>query len=82
MRDLLGDGIFSADGEKWRHQRKLASHEFSTKVLREFSTSVFRTNSARLATNISAASSSHKQHHFDLQVSVVHNLLCVSLYVN
>ncbi|TVU12855.1 hypothetical protein EJB05_46520 [Eragrostis curvula] len=37
MKDLFGDGIFATDGEKWKHQRKLASHEFSTRVLREFS---------------------------------------------
>ncbi|PKA65959.1 Cytochrome P450 704C1 [Apostasia shenzhenica] len=37
MKDLFGDGLFSVDGEKWRHQKKLASYEFSTKVLRDFS---------------------------------------------
>ncbi|PKA52314.1 Cytochrome P450 704C1 [Apostasia shenzhenica] len=42
MKDLFGDGIFSVDGEKWRHQKKLASYEFSTKVLRDFSSIVFR----------------------------------------
>lgn len=35
FRDLLGNGIFNADGEMWFHQRKLASHEFTTKSLRE-----------------------------------------------
>lgn len=34
--DFLGNGIFSVDGELWNAQRKLASHEFSTKTLREF----------------------------------------------
>lgn len=52
MRDLFGDGIFAVDGDKWRHQRKLASYEFSTKVLRDFSTSVFRENAAKLALKI------------------------------
>ncbi|KAF8662201.1 hypothetical protein HU200_056401 [Digitaria exilis] len=55
MKDLFGDGIFATDGEKWRHQRKLASHEFSTKVLREFSSVVFRTNATKLAEKISSA---------------------------
>ncbi|CAK9135197.1 unnamed protein product [Ilex paraguariensis] len=55
MRDLFGDGIFSVDGDKWRHQRKLASFEFSTKVLRDFSTAVFRTNAAKLASKVSVA---------------------------
>ncbi|CAI0547113.1 unnamed protein product [Linum tenue] len=48
MSDLFGDGIFATDGDKWRHQRKLASHEFSTKVLRDFSTNVFKVNAAKL----------------------------------
>ncbi|XP_062233705.1 cytochrome P450 704C1-like isoform X2 [Phragmites australis] len=55
MKDLFGDGIFATDGDKWRHQRKLASHEFSTKVLRDFSSGVFRKNAAKLAEKISSA---------------------------
>lgn len=35
MRDLLGDGIFAADGTKWVHQRKTASHLFSMNALRD-----------------------------------------------
>ncbi|EER89117.2 cytochrome P450 704C1 isoform X3 [Sorghum bicolor] len=54
-KDLFGNGIFTTDGEKWRHQRKLASHEFSTSVLRNFSSGVFRTNAAKLTEKISSA---------------------------
>lgn len=36
LGDFLGLGIFNVDGEMWSLQRKLASHEFSTKSLREF----------------------------------------------
>ncbi|KAB2038285.1 hypothetical protein ES319_D03G135500v1 [Gossypium barbadense] len=36
LGDLLGCGIFNVDGELWSTQRKLASHEFNTKSLREF----------------------------------------------
>ncbi|XP_021905662.1 cytochrome P450 94B3-like [Carica papaya] len=36
LGDLLGRGIFNVDGELWSTQRKLASHEFSTRSLREF----------------------------------------------
>ncbi|KAJ8771539.1 hypothetical protein K2173_026716 [Erythroxylum novogranatense] len=36
LGDLLGSGIFNVDGDLWCVQRKLASHEFSTKNLREF----------------------------------------------
>ncbi|KAL5973049.1 hypothetical protein ACLOJK_039856 [Asimina triloba] len=35
LGDLLGRGIFNVDGELWHTQRKLASHEFTTKSLRE-----------------------------------------------
>ncbi|GAB2269697.1 hypothetical protein Dimus_004619 [Dionaea muscipula] len=41
LGDLLGHGIFNVDGELWASQRKLASHEFSTKSLREFVATIF-----------------------------------------
>lgn len=53
MKDLFGNGIFAVDGKKWRHQRKLASYEFSTKVLRDYSSVVFQQNAAKLARKIS-----------------------------
>ncbi|XP_034601869.1 cytochrome P450 704C1 [Setaria viridis] len=55
--DLLGDGIFNVDGAKWRHQRKVASHEFSTRVLRDYSSAVFanRPTAAELAGIVAAA---------------------------
>ncbi|GMY09399.1 cytochrome P450 704C1-like [Fagus crenata] len=48
MVDLFGQGIFIVDGDKWRQQRKLASFEFSTRVLRDFSCVVFRRNASKL----------------------------------
>ncbi|CAA7050729.1 unnamed protein product [Microthlaspi erraticum] len=48
LGDLLGHGIFAVDGEKWKQQRKLASFEFSARVLRDFSCSVFRRNASKL----------------------------------
>jgi cytochrome P450 len=54
MEDLLGDGIFNVDGAKWRHQRKAASFEFSTRVLREYSSGVFRDTAAELAGIVAA----------------------------
>ncbi|VVB03466.1 unnamed protein product [Arabis nemorensis] len=48
LGDLLGHGIFAADGERWKKQRKLASFEFSARVLRDFSCSVFRRNASKL----------------------------------
>ncbi|KAF5732971.1 cytochrome P450 704C1-like protein [Tripterygium wilfordii] len=53
LSGLFGDGIFAVDGDKWRQQRKLASFEFSTRVLRDFSCSVFRTNAAKLVRVVS-----------------------------
>ncbi|EPS72518.1 hypothetical protein M569_02237, partial [Genlisea aurea] len=40
LRDLLGNGIFNADGDVWKFQRQLASHEFNTKSLRKFTENV------------------------------------------
>ncbi|KAK9202436.1 hypothetical protein WN944_017646 [Citrus x changshan-huyou] len=53
LEDLFGQGIFAVDGDKWRQQRKLASFEFSTRVLRDFSCAVFRTNAAKLVKVVS-----------------------------
>ncbi|KAK9068088.1 hypothetical protein SSX86_012199 [Deinandra increscens subsp. villosa] len=36
LHELLGGGIFNADGSLWSSQRKIASHEFNTKSLRTF----------------------------------------------
>lgn len=65
--DLFGHGIFNVDADKWRHQRKLASFEFSTRVLRDFSCTVFRRNAAKLARVISGISGDGLV--FDMQVS-------------
>ncbi|RWR89318.1 p450 domain-containing protein [Cinnamomum micranthum f. kanehirae] len=60
LSDLLGDGIFAVDGEKWLQQRKLASHDLSTKVLRDFSSAVFQNNAVKLAQIISEAATSNQ----------------------
>jgi len=36
LHDLLGKGIFNADGDTWKLQRKVASYEFSSGSLRNF----------------------------------------------
>ncbi|XP_031110520.1 cytochrome P450 94A2-like [Ipomoea triloba] len=36
LDDFLGDGIFNTDGESWKFQRQVASHEFNTRSLRKF----------------------------------------------
>ncbi|GLT84457.1 hypothetical protein SLE2022_026850 [Rubroshorea leprosula] len=60
LKDLLGDGIFAVDGEKWRQQRKVSSYEFSTRVLRDFSSVVFRENVAKLVRILSEAANSNQ----------------------
>ncbi|KAL2337432.1 hypothetical protein Fmac_011878 [Flemingia macrophylla] len=71
--DLFGEGIFAVDGDKWRHQRKLASYEFSTRVLRDFSCSVFRTNAAKLVGVVSQFSLQGRG--FDMQVKTYQDML-------
>ncbi|XP_051132465.1 cytochrome P450 704C1-like [Andrographis paniculata] len=58
LKDLLGDGIFTVDGEKWLEQRKASSHEFSGKALRDTSGTVFKRNAVKLANIVLEASSS------------------------
>ncbi|KAG6389980.1 hypothetical protein SASPL_151456 [Salvia splendens] len=36
LRDFLGEGIFNSDGQTWKFQWQVASHEFNTKSLRKF----------------------------------------------
>ncbi|KAL9385564.1 hypothetical protein Peur_022574 [Populus x canadensis] len=60
LSGLLGDGIFTVDGHKWRQQRKVSSYEFSTKVLRDFSSVIFRKNVAKLANIVSEAAKSNQ----------------------
>ncbi|ONI25155.1 hypothetical protein PRUPE_2G284800 [Prunus persica] len=55
LSDVIGDGILTVDGERWQHQRKVASYELSTKVMRDFSSAVFKTNAVKLAHIISEA---------------------------
>ncbi|RCH83609.1 hypothetical protein CU098_004191, partial [Rhizopus stolonifer] len=43
MKDLFGHGIFNANGEQWKYQRKTASHIFNVKNFRDNFTKVFLT---------------------------------------
>ncbi|XP_024967532.1 cytochrome P450 704C1-like [Cynara cardunculus var. scolymus] len=60
LKDLLGDGIFTVDGDEWREQRKVSSHEFSKKVLRDFSGVVFTENTIKVGNILSKASNSNQ----------------------
>lgn len=63
---FFGDGIFNADGEVWRKQRKLASYEFSSAKLRDFSSVVFRDFSVKMACILSNAATTNQV--LDMQV--------------
>ncbi|KAG0305905.1 hypothetical protein BGZ98_003310 [Dissophora globulifera] len=41
LSDLLGTGIFGADGDHWKWQRKMASHIFNVKAFRNYTSGVF-----------------------------------------
>ncbi|CAK9135198.1 unnamed protein product [Ilex paraguariensis] len=60
LMDLLGDGIFTVDGKNWQQQRKTLSYEFSTRMLRDFSSTIFRTKAAKLAQIVSESASSNQ----------------------
>ncbi|XP_065859463.1 cytochrome P450 94A1-like [Euphorbia lathyris] len=47
LSDFLGNGIFNADGDTWKFQRQIASHEFNTKSLRKFIETVVDTELSR-----------------------------------
>jgi cytochrome P450 len=56
FKDFLGQGIFNVDGEPWKFQRQVASHEFNTKSLRKFVETVVDTElSDRLIPILSSA---------------------------
>ncbi|OWM71436.1 cytochrome P450 94B3-like [Punica granatum] len=42
LGDFLGKGIFNADGDLWRSQRKLACHQFSVRSLRNYTIGTLR----------------------------------------
>ncbi|KAJ9561175.1 hypothetical protein OSB04_006335 [Centaurea solstitialis] len=60
LRDLLGDGIFTVDGDEWREQRKASSHEFSKKVLRDFSGVIFTENTIKVGNILLEAAKSNQ----------------------
>ncbi|KAK3153130.1 hypothetical protein QOZ80_2BG0168220 [Eleusine coracana subsp. coracana] len=77
MRDILGDGIFAVDGDKWRQQRKIASNDFSTRALRDSSSAVFKRNAAKLAGIVSTNAASKQPMDFQ---SLVRNATMDSIF--
>ncbi|KAM7253740.1 hypothetical protein ACFE04_031422 [Oxalis oulophora] len=61
MFDFLGNGIFNADGDTWKFQRQVASHEFNTRSLRKFVEEVVDTEvNDRLTPLLAHAAANHK----------------------
>jgi len=56
LHDLLGRGIFNADGDAWKLQRKVACYEFNTRSLRIFSLRVVGAVTDRLLPILEEAS--------------------------
>jgi cytochrome P450 len=69
METLLGNGIFNVDGDDWRHQRKTASFEFASRILRDYSTVVFRENALKVADILAKVSQTHQP--IDMQVGTL-----------
>ncbi|KAJ6306542.1 hypothetical protein OIU78_021790 [Salix suchowensis] len=58
--DFLGNGIFNIDGDSWKFQRQVSSHEFNTKSLRKFMETVVDTEvSQRLIPILSTAAANN-----------------------
>ncbi|KAJ6837285.1 putative cytochrome P450 94B3 [Iris pallida] len=61
LGDLLGRGIFNSDGDLWLAQRKLASHEFTARSLRELLVSALDSEAdGRLVPVLSSACSERR----------------------
>ncbi|GAB2260382.1 hypothetical protein Droror1_Dr00011237 [Drosera rotundifolia] len=55
LKDIFGDGIFTVDGEKWFEQRKASSLELASKVLRDYSTTIYKEKAIHLANTVATA---------------------------
>ncbi|KAL3666868.1 hypothetical protein V7S43_007817 [Phytophthora oleae] len=58
LEDLLGGGIFAADGEQWVHQRKTASNLFTVRTLRDSMTATIQRHAVVLYKRLQDASDS------------------------
>merc|ERR1711972_1271430 len=54
FNELLGNGIFNADGELWFHQRKTTSHMFTANLFKEHIWTVVRRNARKVRSMMEA----------------------------
>ncbi|KAL3691698.1 hypothetical protein R1sor_005349 [Riccia sorocarpa] len=60
LYDVLGNGILNSDGDLWRRHRKVASHEFASKILRDNSSASFKVHAVSLCTILNQAADGNK----------------------
>jgi cytochrome P450 len=48
VKEVLGEGIFNVDGDKWKHQRRVTSHLFSMHMLKDCMNAVIREKTVKL----------------------------------
>nr|XP_043627618.1 cytochrome P450 94A1-like [Erigeron canadensis] len=90
LEELLGNGIFNSDGQLWSGQRKIASHEFSTKSLRTFISETLQSQLSESfiprLNNSSVAASSDQDTIIDLQQALrkfsFHNICSVAFGID
>ncbi|XP_044466594.1 cytochrome P450 94A2-like [Mangifera indica] len=61
LSDFLGHGIFNIDGEEWKFQRQISSHEFNTKSLRKFVETVVETELSERLIPVLESAAANKQ---------------------
>ncbi|KAL1351622.1 hypothetical protein HN51_015513 [Arachis hypogaea] len=67
LSDLLGNGIFNTNGEDWKFQRQVASHEFNTKSLRNFVENVVDSELSDRLVPILSGAAARQEETLDLQ---------------
>ncbi|PKI60051.1 hypothetical protein CRG98_019536 [Punica granatum] len=60
LHDFLGDGIFNVNGDTWKIQRQISSHEFNRKSLRKFVKTVVETELSDRLVPIMATAAGNK----------------------
>ncbi|NP_001312814.1 cytochrome P450 94A1-like [Nicotiana tabacum] len=60
LKDFLSNGIFNVDGDIWKYQRQVASHEFNTRSLRKFVETVVDTELSERLIPILATAAANK----------------------
>lgn len=67
VSELLGNGIFAADGEDAKRQRKIASHMFSMRLLRDHAAKSFLDHGYTLLNVLAKYSDSQNNQYIDMQ---------------